>query len=396
MRKEKSLRRKIDELEKMQHMLKDENAMLKGIQAAMPDPYFVRDMDYNIILWPKEIEKVTGYSEKEAKKIKCYDLFKAEVCNECPTQKCIKEREFLKDAKVSVWTKEGQEIVALVSNAGVYNENNEPIGAVEIVKDHTAYDNLMKTLGIESEQLGSVSEELAATSQEVSALSTHLYEQSTTSLNEANNGVSFSNKVEEQSANCTSFAIEVQEHIHYMSLSMTESVETIKRLKTQSDSIINIVDTIKQISSQTNLLALNASIEAARAGEAGYGFAVVAQEIRKLAESSTQSSDEIMKNVDEISKLILLTVKNITETEEKTSSSEKTMEKLLALISEIDDSTKKLTKITKFIYEVSEMTSNTSKEQNISMEDVAKVSQELAVIAQELQSEIKKLKQTDM
>ncbi len=68
MRKEKSLRRKIDELEKMQHMLKEENAILKGIQAAMPDPYFVRDMDYNIILWPKEIEKVTGYSEKEAKK----------------------------------------------------------------------------------------------------------------------------------------------------------------------------------------------------------------------------------------------------------------------------------------------------------------------------------------
>lgn len=82
--------------------LEEEMRVLKGIQSAMPDPYYVRDMDYNVILWPDAIQELTGYSEEEAKRIKCGDIFKAGVCEDCPTQKSVMNREFLKDAAVDV------------------------------------------------------------------------------------------------------------------------------------------------------------------------------------------------------------------------------------------------------------------------------------------------------
>lgn len=92
---------------------------------------------------------------------------------------------------------------------------------------------------------------------------------------------------------------EIQELADIVQL-VKSTAGTVDTLKSYSNDISNIVDLIKAVSEQTNLLALNASIEAARAGEAGKGFTVVAQEIRKLADETSRSTQQITTIVNAI------------------------------------------------------------------------------------------------
>ncbi|WP_017813565.1 methyl-accepting chemotaxis protein [Paenibacillus shenyangensis] len=100
---------------------------------------------------------------------------------------------------------------------------------------------------------------------------------------------------------------QMKEQLHLVSsnrAAMAEVAQTVSALETNAAEIASMTRLVSEIASQTNLLSLNASIEAARAGEAGQGFAVVAGEVKKLADQSVTAASQIFKAVDSITSAV--------------------------------------------------------------------------------------------
>lgn len=393
---EKILQEKDEKIKK----LEKEILVSKSIANAISDSYYVRDMDYNIIYWSNSVAKLTGYSEEEAKKMKCYDIFKAKVCKNCPTQNCVKSKQFLKDAIAEIYDKKGQAITCLVSNSGVYDNDGTPIGAVEIINDYSKYENMIKAIAENTEQLGTISKELAAASQEVTAQSNTLNIQTQNVFQSTKEGLDASLTVNKKSRDCSAFADKVKTTMNEINNSMNYSTEKMIKLKSNSENIINIVNAIQNIASQTNLLALNASIEAARAGEAGKGFAVVADEVRKLAESSNSLSAEIKNTIDSIMELIIITTDSIQKTDNELKEGKINADKMLQFINDIFDSSQVLVNTIKSIEKSASETSGISDKQTYSIEEVSKVAQQIASITEKTQlefaNEIEKIEHSKM
>lgn len=261
---------------------------------------------------------------------------------------------------------------------------------VQITSNHLNSAASQITLTVESqasgaaEQAASISqttatiEELAQTNKQIAGNAHHVFEATEDAL-------SFAEDVKAS-------VFKTVETINEVKDETRKAVQRIVELGRKSEEIKNVVNMINEIADQTKILALNAAIEAARAGEAGKGFSVVANEIRKLAENVTESTEDIRKVMEEIqnttSSIVNQTNNHARLVEESVQSAKEASEEIMKIVSKVEA----IANAAKQISIATQQEISASDQVAQAMREISVVAQQSAAAAKEIASAVEFLK----
>ncbi|MBW7886964.1 MAG: methyl-accepting chemotaxis protein [Bacteroidetes bacterium] len=245
-----------------------------------------------------------------------------------------------------------------------------------------------------SEEISSATEQMAAAAHEQTAQTSevaHAVESMTETIlrNSKNSGDTASTAKKAKEAAETGGAV-VYETVHGMKRIaevVKSSAETVQELGRSSKQIGEIIGVINDIADQTNLLALNAAIEAARAGEQGRGFAVVADEVRKLAERTTKATKEIAGMIKKIQ----------TDTHGAVDSMQKGIQQVdegILLADEAGKSLKEIVSVSQKVTEMIVQIAAASEEQSHAAEQISKNVEAISAVTQEAASGTQQIART--
>ena len=216
-------------------------------------------------------------------------------------------------------------------------------------------------------QIASAAEEMSTTVVDIAKNTTNILEESKKTAEIAKEG--------------ENYTLKTASEVKIIEKTADKLKEVMYTLEEKTKAIENVVEFIKDVAEQTNLLALNATIEAARAGEHGKSFAVVAGEIRKLAERTNKSTDEIANTIREIEGVVGEVKQEVENIGKKVETGAKLSEEAANILAKISDAAERLQEMIQSIASATE-------EMSVTAEAVAKDIGSVAEGVQELKKNI--------